>query len=455
MTDPAPIPTETFDTAVDRLDRDALAAFVGRLKAAAHEAADVEVDPPVVIVDDGDSRKRLLVAPGGDGADADGSAPADPPADAVVAAPGASTATDPEVPVRTTADLRQQLLYAASPEVAESIAEEWLETPARSASYAPEPTPTAAAGGDPDADGVAAGAERNPGPPGESDAPTTPDSSASTTPDSGASTTPDGLRRSPPTGDRGGSGTRDAPSDAASTRSGVGFAVVGVLIVLIIAVAGGVVYAAEVSPDGDAGAFAAAAPADDGATTDDGSITDDEDGAAATPTPTLIQDEGDGSGVEPLVSDTEVDRNVRPGPTCDRSFLNVVQVQMNALKYNNDTTNDGIRTVRRFASPRNRQTIQSFEEFVRVIKGPTYSPMLSYESAQYTPLQSSDDYAQVEVVTREDGNVTGRYYFRLGKVDRGEYDGCWMTDAVVSVPETTDFSGRVAGRSTGATNGTS
>jgi hypothetical protein len=126
---------------------------------------------------------------------------------------------------------------------------------------------------------------------------------------------------------------------------------------------------------------------------------------------------------------------------------------MNALKYNNDTTNDGIRTVRRFASPQNRQTIRSFDEFARIIKSPTYSPMLSYDSAQFTPIQSSDDYAQVQVLTREDGNVTGKYYFRLRKAESGGYDGCWTTDAVVSVPETTNFSGRVAGRSTG-TNGT-
>jgi hypothetical protein len=140
-------------------------------------------------------------------------------------------------------------------------------------------------------------------------------------------------------------------------------------------------------------------------------------------------------------------------PTCERSFLAVVQLQMNALKYNNDTTNDGIRTVRRFASPQNRQTIRTFDEFARIIKSPTYSPMLSYDSARFTPIQSSDDYAQVQVLTRADGNVTGKYYFRLRKAEGGDYDGCWTTDAVVSVPETTNFSGRVAGRSTG-TNGT-
>jgi hypothetical protein len=234
--------------------------------------------------------------------------------------------------------------------------------------------------------------------------------------------------------------------------------VAGVLVVMILAVTGGVVYAAEVAPDGDAGAFAAPVPAD-GGTLSDAEVRRDsrdlfnENGAVATPTAT--PSESSGSGARTTANDTEADRNVRPAPTCERSFLNVVQVQLNALKYNNNTTDDGIRTVRRFSSPRNRQTIRTFDEFARIIKNPTYRPMLSYESAQFNPIQASDDYAQVQVLTREDGNVTGQYYFRLRKIDGGEYDGCWMTDAVVAVPETTDFSGRVGGQSTTDSNETS
>lgn len=242
------------------------------------------------------------------------------------------------------------------------------------------------------------------------------------------------------------------------TRSSAGVSVVAVLVVVILAVTSGVVYAAEVSTDGDAGAFAAPGPVDSDGLSDaeirrGSRDLIDESGAVATATPT--PETGSGSDGHPLLSDTEADRNVRPAPTCERSFLHVVQIQVNALKYNNNTTDDGIRTVRRFASPRNRQTIQTFDEFVRVIENPTYSPMLSYDSAQYTPIQSSDDYAQVYVTTRVDGNVTGQYTFRLRKIDGGEYEGCWMTDAVVSVPETSTFSGEVTGQSTGSPDGTS
>jgi len=217
-----------------------------------------------------------------------------------------------------------------------------------------------------------------------------------------------------------------------------------------------VVYAAEVSPGGDAGAFAAPA-AIDAEGLSKGEIRRRSRGAidgSSVVTTTATPDGEATFGPLGGANDTEAARNVRPVPTCERSFLNVVQIQVNALKYNDNATDDGIRTVRRFASPRNRQTIQTFDEFATVIRSPTYSPLLSHNSAQYTPIQSSDDYAQVEVITREDGNTTGQYYFRLRKVDGGEYDGCWMTDAVVSVPETTNFSGEVAGRTTGSTNAT-
>ena len=229
----------------------------------------------------------------------------------------------------------------------------------------------------------------------------------------------------------------------------------GVLVAVLLVVTGGVVYAGAVSPDGDAGAFAAPADGDGAVATpvvnNDGLSEEavrnqsrgpvDHGGPIETATPPAPGD-GVTAGEGPRRGGADTaPRNVRPAPTCDRSSLLVVQIQMNALKYNNDTTNDGIRTVRRFASPRNRQTIATVDEFVRTIRSPTYSPMLSYDSVRYTPVQESDDYAQVQVLTRENDTVTGQYYFRLRNVDGGEYDGCWMTDAVVATPQTVTASG--------------
>jgi hypothetical protein len=141
---------------------------------------------------------------------------------------------------------------------------------------------------------------------------------------------------------------------------------------------------------------------------------------------------------------SEVEPLEEPGavglePTCNRSYLHVVQIQMNALKYNNDTTNDGIRTVRQFASLQNRQAVGSVEDYARLIKGGSYAPMLSYDSVRYTPRRINDT-AWVEVVTFENDTETGRYEFRLStsRTDTERYDGCWMTDSVRVLQESTE-----------------
>lgn len=468
MSDRAPIPPETFEAAVDRLDRDALAAFVGRLEAAAGDVA-VDVDPPVVAVSSGGDRERVLVVPGAD-PDASELRERDPPPDAVVV-PNGSSPPDCDVPVRTTADLRRQLLYAVPPAAADPIAEEWLNAPARSASYPAEPASTAAeSANDGDrsdehrTDGDAVSAASKPRPAESGDRSTAEASGGSTAEASdgqrdgsvpgraGDRDPADRPGRGPPPATPDRSNGPGEPPGGATTRSTGGLAVVGVGAILILAVAAGVVYAAEVSADGDAGAFAVAASDNPGVVTTDlrRRLREPVDGNGAVEPSTS----GDPHGAATVRNDTDANRNVRPVPTCERSFLHVVQIQMNALKYNNNTTDDGIRTVRRFASPQNRQTIPTFEGFVRVIESPTYRPMLSYDSAQYTPLPSSGDYAQVRVLTRENGTVTGRYYFRLRKVDGGEYDGCWMTDAVVSLPGADNFSAKVGGRFSRSVNGT-
>jgi len=104
---------------------------------------------------------------------------------------------------------------------------------------------------------------------------------------------------------------------------------------------------------------------------------------------------------------------------------------MNALRFNDNETNDGIRTVRRFASPQNREGV-SYSELVRVVNSRSYDAMLTYDSVEYLPERTGEDSARVRVVTRENEVVTGRFLFRLSRQEGGEYDGCWMTDGVLA-----------------------
>ena len=455
MTDRTPIPPAEFADAVGQLDRDALTRFVARLEAAADDVT-VDVDPPTVIVRKGDARRTILIDPDDDASEAIETAATDTDIDTIVASTEAIGAgSDRELSVRTPTDLRRRLLYALPPDAAESVAEEYLGVPARAARYVADPAP--------DESDAPGGAEVGP----TLESPATDSASGSTpTGETQAAGTPPsetqsaGMPAGEKTSDRStvssGPELSDPPVDTgAAGRPSAQIAVVGVLVVVLLAVTGGVVYAAAVSPTGDAGAFASSTGPghDTGAASvgDDDGLSETADrnrsrgpidhggpvDTATTPTP--VEGVTAGGGPQRGIADA-ANRNVRPAPTCDRSSLLVVQIQLNALKYNNNTTDDGIRTVRRFSSPRNRQAIETFDEFVRTIQSPTYNPLLSYESVEYTPIQVSDDYAQVQVVTREDDTVTGQYFFRLRQVDGGQYDGCWMTDAVVRSPPTANTS---------------
>ncbi|WP_066415526.1 hypothetical protein [Halorubrum aethiopicum] len=146
-----------------------------------------------------------------------------------------------------------------------------------------------------------------------------------------------------------------------------------------------------------------------------------------------------GDGNETDRNGTAAARATALEPTCERAPLHVVQIQMNALRYNDPATNDGIRTTRRFASPQNRRAVSTFPQFVDLFEGPNYAPMLNHDAALYAPLGIDGDRATVRVVTYENGSATGHYEFRMRKVDAsdasltgygGGYGGCWMTDAV-------------------------
>jgi hypothetical protein len=200
------------------------------------------------------------------------------------------------------------------------------------------------------------------------------------------------------------------------------------LIVVVAVAVGGALPAGDLPGDG-----AASAGVDDGEAGTAGNGT--AGGSVATTTATATTTADGPVGITRTVGiDGTRERNVAPEPTCTRSPLLVVQIQMNALKHNDNATNDGIRTVRRFASPRNRRVVGSFERLVSTVRSPTFAPMLTYESVRYAPGTVDERSALVNVTTYADGNATGRYAFFLSKQAGSTYDGCWMTDGVQALP---------------------
>ncbi|GAA0510246.1 hypothetical protein SAMN04488066_11725 [Halorubrum aquaticum] len=482
MTDSAPIPADEFEAALEALDPEDLVALVTELWAAT--ANDVEVDPPVVTVRNGDARTDLLVAPAASDEIVDGTRAGDAvglaeTADAVVLPPEDSIWNDAETAAErriaadletvSPADLRRRLLYALPTADAESLCERFLGVPARSGSYdrgsstgndatedgadetrtagdqetvgvasAPGSTLPSRAGS-----GVAAGrmdSDRDAGATSDHDDPSEDVASRGRTPTDGPSR--DGHATS-----RGsGSGVR---------RDRVALAVVAV--VLLAAVAGAASLTGPSLTDGSGDRLD---PSDDPQSTSgeasdssDPSTSDDPQSTDSTDSVDL-GDSGTYTGVtdttgpidaveDPDPNGTAAARATALEPTCERTPLHVVQIQMNALRYNDPTTNDGIRTTRRFASPQNRRAVSSFSQFVDLFEGPNYAPMLAHDAARYAPLGIDGDRATVRVVTYENGSATGRYEFRMRKVNATDasltgygsgYDGCWMTDAVGVLP---------------------
>ncbi|TKX75648.1 hypothetical protein EXE46_02560 [Halorubrum sp. GN11_10-6_MGM] len=489
MTASNPIPLDEFATAVASLDRDALATLVGEAYAATADG--VTVDPPRVTVRKGARRTDLLVRSTTDCVD-----PVDG-VDAVVVASDAlldDLPADLDADVVTPGDLRQRLLYAVPSAEANAIADRTLGVPVRSATYdgavdsdadgeadSDESNDDAAADGEAtDADGptdsdesdvdaaadsdeadvpAAAGAFAS-GVTGGSVASGTADRTAGSdensrpldrstaaadasrptdAADAGLPTDAADANRpsgGAPSADAGGSG---APSDRRSPRTVL--AAVAVAALLVAAAGAGFVAgtAGIGGPDGVAGvgddepSDPSATDSDAAGSTDGGGDGSEESGGDGDDATTVAVAAGDPTG--------EAARNTALSPTCDRSALQVVQIQMNALRYNDDETNDGIRTLRAFASPENRDVVGSIGQYVELFETPRYAPMLTYDTAQYSVPVIADGTAEVAVVTRENGSVTGRYEFRLVRVgggtgatdgSLGDVDDCWMTDAVAA-----------------------
>ncbi|MDV7350226.1 hypothetical protein R3751_10630 [Halorubrum distributum] len=449
MTASSPIPLDAFATALESFDSDAFAALVGETYAATADG--VEVDPPRVTVSEGGRRTELLAVAAADRGVPDDAVDA---VDAVVVASDSLDDLGPDLDaeVVTPADLRERLLYAVPPAEANAIADRLLGVPVRSEAYdgaAASDTDAAdddgAAASDTDAadddgvtdDGAATGAVAS----GVTGGDTASLPTDRTTDDSsGDSRAHDRSNAAVPSGEATAaeSATTGAPNERRSPRTVLAAVAVAALLVAaagagFAAGTAGITELGGVAGVGDDGTTDPSATGSDATGSTNGSDGGTEGSGDDDAGNTVSVADGDPTG--------EAERNTALSPTCERSALQVVQIQMNALRYNDNATNDGIRTLRAFASPRNKELVGSTGEYVELFETEQYGPMLTYDTAQYSVPEISDGTAEVEVVTRENGSVTGRYEFRLVRVGGGsgdtdsalgDVDDCWMTDAVAA-----------------------
>ena len=121
-------------------------------------------------------------------------------------------------------------------------------------------------------------------------------------------------------------------------------------------------------------------------------------------------------------------KNAYPEPELKPN--DVVRLQLLAMQQN-DESDIGIEITFRFASPANKKQTGPLQRFIRLVRNPSYRPLLNHTNATFLELTVEDDFAVQEVViTTSKGERIG-FRFRLSIQKGPVYPGCWMTDSVV------------------------
>ena len=120
--------------------------------------------------------------------------------------------------------------------------------------------------------------------------------------------------------------------------------------------------------------------------------------------------------------------NAYPAPELKPN--DVVRLQLLAMQQNDDS-DFGIEVTFRFASPSNKIQTGPLKRFIRLVRNPSYLPLLNHTNATFLELTVEEDFAvQDVIITTSKGERIG-YRFQLSIQKGTLYPGCWMTDSVV------------------------
>ena len=121
---------------------------------------------------------------------------------------------------------------------------------------------------------------------------------------------------------------------------------------------------------------------------------------------------------------------IKPDPTI--SAKEVISIQLKALQINNSPFEDaGIEQTWEFAHPNNRKATGPLNNFIRMLKNPSYSMMIDHMDHKIIPVEEKEttSYYFVELT-----DVNGKKYgfeWTVEKVsENGEFKDCWMTVGV-------------------------
>jgi hypothetical protein len=110
----------------------------------------------------------------------------------------------------------------------------------------------------------------------------------------------------------------------------------------------------------------------------------------------------------------------------------VVKIQLNGLKYNNqDFKDSGIEQTWNFAHPKNKKVTGPLDNFKRMIKGDSYQMMINHLSHTITQLGSDNNWAQFEVIILDKNKIYHKFNWQVEKYTiEGALKDCWLTTMV-------------------------
>ena len=112
----------------------------------------------------------------------------------------------------------------------------------------------------------------------------------------------------------------------------------------------------------------------------------------------------------------------------------VVKIQLNGLQKNDFEYKDsGIEQTWNFAHPNNKKVTGPLDNFKRMIKGASYQMMIDHLSHTITELESSDKWAQFEVIILDKNKIYHKFNWQVEKLTvDGPLKDCWLTTVVSS-----------------------
>tara|TARA_Y100001936_G_C15997829_1_gene626111 strand:- start:39 stop:494 length:456 start_codon:yes stop_codon:yes gene_type:complete len=121
---------------------------------------------------------------------------------------------------------------------------------------------------------------------------------------------------------------------------------------------------------------------------------------------------------------------IKPNPSIKP--IDVISIQLEALKNNNDPFDDaGIIQTWEFAHPNNRIFTGPINNFIKMIKNPSYSMMLDHLDHKINTIKENDSISLyfVELIDWK-GNKYGFEWIVSKVEDDSEFKNCWMTSGV-------------------------